>query len=239
MITKIKEYIAFGDFNSRDAGWYLQKREAPTPGEKEIVESIPYMQGELDFSSVLGERVFEPREITYEFKLPFKEYEDRKTAERMIKSQMVTKTEQKLFDTHDRRYYWMGKVKHIKVADDPIKKNLVATIVFKCYPFAFHENEYFDDVWDTFDFNNDFSAWTKWGVSGEKSIYFVNCGDTSISPTIKCSSNFNLIDDNGTIYNFKKGENTDFTLILKPGVNYFTAQGDGYISMHFSIEVMA
>ena len=27
MITKIKEYIAFGDFNSRDAGWYLQKRE--------------------------------------------------------------------------------------------------------------------------------------------------------------------------------------------------------------------
>ena len=41
MITKIKEYIEFGDFNSRDAGWYLQKREAPTPDEKEIVESIP------------------------------------------------------------------------------------------------------------------------------------------------------------------------------------------------------
>lgn len=49
MITKIKEYIAFGDFNSRDAGWYLQKREAPTPDEKEIVESIPFMQGVLDF----------------------------------------------------------------------------------------------------------------------------------------------------------------------------------------------
>ena len=47
MITKIKEYIAFGDFNSRDAGWYLQKREAPTPNEKEIVESIPFMQGVL------------------------------------------------------------------------------------------------------------------------------------------------------------------------------------------------
>lgn len=72
MITKIKEYISFGDFNSRDAGWYLQKREAPTPDEKEIVESIPYMQGELDFSSALGERVFESREITYEFKLPLR-----------------------------------------------------------------------------------------------------------------------------------------------------------------------
>ena len=59
MITKIKEYITFGDFDSRKSGWYLQKREAPTPDEKEIVESIPYMQGELDFSSALGERVFE------------------------------------------------------------------------------------------------------------------------------------------------------------------------------------
>lgn len=47
MITKIKEYIKFGDFNSRDSGWYLQKREAPTPDEKEIVESIPFMQGYL------------------------------------------------------------------------------------------------------------------------------------------------------------------------------------------------
>lgn len=239
MITKIKEYIQFGDFNSRDEGWYLQKRDAPTPDEKEIVESIPYLQGELDFSAVLGERVFEPREITYEFKLPNTIYKDRKVAERFIKSSMVTKTEGKLRDTHDQRYYWLGKVKNIKVTDDPIKKHLVATIVFKCYPFAFHENEFFDDVWDTFDFDNDFSAWTMWEVSGEKSIYFVNSGDTSISPTIKCSSNFKLIDGDGTIYNFKKGENTDFTLILQPGANYFTAQGDGYISMHYSIEVMA
>ena len=116
MITKIKEYITFGDFNSRDSGWYLQKREAPTPEEKEIVESIPFMQGELDFSSILGERVFKPREITYEFKLPFTEYESRKVAEREIKSRMATKTERKLFDTHDRRYFWIGNINNIKVA---------------------------------------------------------------------------------------------------------------------------
>ena len=71
MITKIKEYISFGDFNSRDAGWYLQKREAPTPDEKEIVESIPFMQGVLDLSRLLGQRVFESSELTYAFKLPF------------------------------------------------------------------------------------------------------------------------------------------------------------------------
>ena len=47
MITQIKEYIQFSDFNSKDAGWYLQSRDAPTPDKKEIVEQIPYLQGVL------------------------------------------------------------------------------------------------------------------------------------------------------------------------------------------------
>jgi len=109
MITQIKEYIQFGDFNSKDAGWYLQRREAPTPDKKEIVEQIPYLQGVLDFSDALGEVFFDRREITYEFKLPNKEYSDRKVAERFIKSSMTTKSESKLFDSHDQRYYWLGK----------------------------------------------------------------------------------------------------------------------------------
>ncbi|HFI0351880.1 TPA: hypothetical protein ACGOZT_001288 [Streptococcus suis] len=239
MITPIKEYIQFGDFNSKDEGWYLQSRDAPTPDEKEVVESIPYSQGELDFSAILGERVFEPREITYEFKLPNTVYQDRKVAERFIKSSMTTKTEQQLRDSHDQRYYWLGKIKSIKVADDPIKKNLVATIVFKCYPFAFHEDNYFDDVWDTFDFDNDFSTWTRWEVNGEKSIYFVNSGDTSISPVIECSNPFALTASDGTVYKFAKGNNSDFVLVLQPGVNYFKAQGNGTIAMHYNVEVMA
>ncbi len=242
MITQIKEYIQFGDFNSKDAGWYLQSREAPTPDKEEIVEQIPYLQGVLDFSDVLGEVFFDRREITYEFKLPNKDYPDRKAAERFIKSSMTTKSESKLFDSHDQRYYWLGKIKHIKVADDPIKKNLVATIVFKCYPFAFHEDEYFDDVWDTFDFENDNSTWTKWALGYEKKktpVYFVNSGDTSISPVIICSEDIALKDANGTIYNLKKGENRDFTLTLDIGINYFEAQGNGTLAMHYSNEVMA
>ncbi|MGF0070960.1 hypothetical protein [Streptococcus orisratti] len=239
MITPIKEYIQFGDFDSRVEGWYLQKRDAPTPDEKEIIESIPYMQGALDFSAILGERVFEPREITYEFKLPNTAYEDRKVAERYIKSSMTTKTERKLRDSHDRRYYWLGKIKSIRVADDPIKKNLVATIIFKCYPFAFHEDNYFDDVWDTFDFDNDFSTWTKWEINGERNIYFINSGDISTSPVIECSNPFTLTTSDGTVYKFAKGNNDDFALVLQPGVNYFKAQGNGTIAMHYNVEVMA
>jgi hypothetical protein len=239
MITQIKEYIQFGDFNSKDAGWYLQSRNAPTPDKKEIVEQIPYLQGVLDFSDALGEVFFDRREITYEFKLPNKGYSDRKVAERFIKSSMTTKSESKLFDSHDQRYYWLGKVKSIKVTDVPLKKHLIATIVFICYPFAFHVDDYFDDIWDTFDFENDFSNWTKWHINGQKEIYFVNGGDTSVSPTVICSSEIKLIDKKGKVYRFKKGENTDFVLSMKPGINHFTAQGKGTISLRFNAEVMA
>lgn len=239
MITQIKEYIQFGDFNSKDAGWYLQSRDAPTPDKKEIVEQIPYLQGVLDFSDALGEVFFDRREITYEFKLPNKDYPDRKVAERFIKSSMTTKSESQLFDTHDKRYYWLGKVKSIRVTDVPLKKHLIATIVFICYPFAFHADNYFDDVWDTFDFENDFSNWTKWDIKGQKEIYFVNGGDTSVSPTVICSSDITLIDKKGKTYKFQKGENNDFVLSIKSGINRFTAKGNGTISLRFNAEVMA
>lgn len=45
MITKIKEYITFGDFDSRKSGWYLQKREAPTPDEKRDRRVYPLYAG--------------------------------------------------------------------------------------------------------------------------------------------------------------------------------------------------
>ena len=127
----------------------------------------------------------------------------------------------------------------IKVTDVPLKKHLIATIVFICYPFAFHVDNYFDDVWDTFDFENDFSNWTKWDINGQKEIYFVNGGDTSVSPTVICSNEISLIDKKGKTYKFKKGENTDFVLSVKPGINRFTAKGNGTISLRFNAEVMA
>ena len=95
---------------------------------------------------------------------------------------------------------------------------------------------------DTFDFENDNSTWTKWYLGYEKKktpVYFVNAGDTSISPVIICSEDITLKDANGTIYYLKKGENKDFALTLDIGINYFEAQGNGTVAMHYSNEVMA
>ena len=73
------EGIQFYDFNSVNEGLRLTNRSAPTPDEKEIVEDIPYMQGVLDFSMLLGERVFNNRTLTYSFYTKSMSYRKRKS----------------------------------------------------------------------------------------------------------------------------------------------------------------
>ena len=79
------EGFAFANFNSADKGWWLTKRDAPTPKEKEITYSVPYSQGEEDFSNLDNQRFFEAREITYELLLVDDDYSYRKAKEKEIK----------------------------------------------------------------------------------------------------------------------------------------------------------
>lgn len=39
------EGFVFGSFDSREVGWWVVSREAPTPTENEIVEQVAYTQG--------------------------------------------------------------------------------------------------------------------------------------------------------------------------------------------------
>src|SRR5699024_11943405 len=63
-MIEIKEQIEVNKFNSKRLGLYLLNRDAPTPEEKEIIEDLPYSQGVLDFSMIMGERMFDNRTLT-------------------------------------------------------------------------------------------------------------------------------------------------------------------------------
>lgn len=235
----IKEYITFGDFNSKEMGLYLEAREAPTPDEKTITESIPGMQGVLDFSEVFGERVFENREITYQFKLLNTPYETRKHYEQRIKQQVMPIGKSVLFDTFSKNHYWVGKCKSVKVVHDAKKRNFIVTFIFDCYPFMYSQKDYFDDVWDTFSFDEDVSCFTKYDVRGSKIIVLYNSDNTSLSPEVIVDSPFTIVDSDGLSHRFSPSTSTDFTFQLKLGVNTLTIQGNGLIAFHFRVEVMA
>lgn len=143
-----EEGIVFGDWDSRERGWFLLERSAPTPSEQEVVETVPFRQGVFDFSAYNGDRYFKNREITYTFLYLRDDYEDRKLVEHEIKRELLPQTISNLVDTHDRFYHWSGKVKSISVTDDQEFGTLKAEVVFDCYPFAIRNGDEFDDIWD-------------------------------------------------------------------------------------------
>lgn len=195
------------------------------------------MQGVLDFSMILGERVFNQREITYKFKLFNTAYTQRKVVETRLKQQLMPYGEQALYDSHDKDYYWLGKCKSVEVEDDEKFKSLVATIVFKCYPFMIGKNTYFTDVWDDFNFETDVANFTKYDVNGTRTILLYNASTNSVKPEIVATGDFNVI-LNGEKFTFKKGKSSNILFSLTIGLNKLTVEGNGTISFHYRTEVM-
>lgn len=237
MSLEIHELIEFNNFNSKNENLYLIQREAPTPEEKSIIEDIPYMQGVLDFSMLLGERIFTNREITYTFQAFNYGYDKRKWLEQDIKRKLMMHDRSILRDTHDYGYYWLGKCQSVEVEDAHETSSLIATIIFNVYPFMFTENQWFDDVWDTFNFERDVANFTKYEVTGKKNIMLYNTGSVSVSPQVITTSNMKVTID-GEVYDYKSGTTDNLLLRLKPGMNNLTIQGTGIISFHFRHEVM-
>lgn len=237
MVVEIKEMIEFAGFNTKKNNLYLLSRDAPTPEEKEIIEDIPFLQGVLDFSMILGDRIFENREIKYEFLLIDSSYRDRAAFETMLKQKLMTCGQQKLYDSHDNSFYWLGKCKEITVEHDHRFDLMKATIVFDCYPFMFTIWNCFDDVWDIFDFDNGVAGFTKYKVSGSKDIVLINASSTTIGPEVEVTSDMKVIID-GQNYLYKKGSSTSLSMGLRPGINKITVEGNGTIHFHWHAEVM-
>ena len=225
-------------FNSKHEKLYLIERNAPTPEEKEILKDIPFKQGVLDFSTLLGGRVFKNREIEYVFMLFNTPYNQRKIVERNIKQKLMVHSKNKLFDTHDSNYYWLGKCKSVEVENGEQFNQLKVTITFDCYPYMFSNINYFDDYWDTFEFDEDVANYTKYIVKGSLDFPLFNAGSVAVKPEITVDNRFSVkVNDEAPIV-FEAGSKQDYYLSLRPGVNDVHVEGTGTIKFHYQKEVM-
>ncbi|RFE01068.1 hypothetical protein [Streptococcus parauberis] len=236
---EITELIQFKGFNSKDFGLFLLERDAPTPDEKEIIESIPLMQGELDFSMLTGDRIFESRELKYKFIALTRPYSERKILENTIKRLVMPHGKSNLYDTHDGKFFWYGKCKSVDVDDDAEYDCLTVVLTFKCYPLMYSYYDYFDDYFDNFNLDSDTAAFTKFPIAGATDILLYNPSDTAVSPKVIVSSQMTVTDDLGISYTFKTGTSVDYVLTLKRGINKLKVTGNGTIAFHFRSEVMA
>ena len=237
-MVEIIEKIQFNKFDSKELGFYLISRDAPTPDEKELIEDLPFVQGEYDFSMLTGERIFKNRKISYVFHYFNAPYEIRKKVENKTKALLMMNGQSKIIDSHDPGYYWFGKCESVQVDDDESKRKLIIKIEFNCYPYLIALDSAFNDEWDTFDLEDGVAQFYKYRIKGKREINLTNYGSVSTSPIIKVSDPMKLT-LNDSVIELKKGKNEDFFIKLSVGENILNVTGNGTFEIDMRLEVMA
>ncbi|MEJ6358747.1 phage tail protein, partial [Lactiplantibacillus plantarum] len=143
------EYVKFANFDSRELNLFLTSRTASNPPVKEVSESISYMDGAIDFSDILGRRIFDNRTLEYQFTALGLKYNERKLLEQKCKRLLLIPMRQPIYDSHDLPCYWLGKASSISITDDSANKTLQLTVQFNVSPYALRKGQ-FDDIWDNF-----------------------------------------------------------------------------------------
>lgn len=238
-MIEITEYIEFGQFNSKDEGFYLIDRSADTPSEKTVTENLNYSNGVLDFSNITGERFYNQRTITYKFSIFNVDYDTRKAIENKCKRLLMQPVDTRLYDSHDRGYYWIGKAQSVKADDDASGRTLSLTVEFSLYPFAIKNNtdvDTFDD-WDNFDLINDFMQPFSYSVQNTMDIDLMNIGENSLSPSVVTNGPITII-KNGQSYSFDTTKSKDYLFSLEPGNNHITVQGTANVRFIIQSEVL-
>lgn len=237
MTLSIKEYIQFGSFDSREYGMRLVERSAPTPSEKEKKESVPFMHGHYDFGSILGERLFENRPVSYTFHLNEKNYSKRKHTQTSLENKLMREGVTTLVDTYSPNYFYRGKCTSVSTADDHVYKRLIVNVEFDCYPFKVSQTAEGSDIWDTFNFELDVMQNVDYTINGTEIITLINPGTPSVSPQVTTSSEMTIQFEN-QLYVFPAGTSKNEGMRLHSGENDLIITGNGTIAFNFYKELM-
>lgn len=221
--------------HTREYGMWLVNRQAPTPSEKQIIESVPFMQGVYDFSNILGERVYENRSLTYVFEIKQQDYERRKINQTAIENWLKKDGVAPLYDDHARGYYYMAKCTSINT--DDFYGGLRVTTTWDAYPFKISELPEGHDIWDEFNFELDVAIPSEIEVNGTETVNLYNIGMSSKSPKITTTAPMSII-KNGITYNLPAGEIQDEDFRLMVGDNNLTIVGNGTIKFEWYKELL-
>lgn len=221
--------------HTKEYNMWLVDRSAPTPQEKSITETVPFMNGLYDFSDILGERTFENRSLSYTFEILQMDYTDRKSIQTSIENWLMKDGYAPLYDDHAKNYYYIAKCVSVNI--DDITGGLSVNIEFDAYPFKISELKEGHDIWDEFNFELDVSIPVDFTIDGQETINLLNVGMPSVVPIITASNAMTIVKGN-TTYNVPIGESKSESFRLMPGENEMTITGNGTISFEYFKELI-
>jgi len=239
-----KHYIEFGsfdgennNFDSRRFRLNLHERTATTPSEKEVTASIPYMQGVVDISNLIGNRVYENREITYTF-YRFGVQKGSATAfQTTIENLLMQQFNQRLNDSYEPDFHYRGKCQEVVVIDDYEKNRLRVEITFDLYPFKIDNRMESADHFDPFNFDLDaFQEGLSFSVTANNNrFHLYNSSQRVHVPGVQVVNGANVVLRSNSIEHLLSTNNwqnyPNFRLF--PGMNVIELSASGTATVRF------
>lgn len=228
--------ITYKDKHSyTDFGLTIKAKDINPPKKTKIKETVPYMNGAYDFSNLYGEQIYGERTLTYIFNLFCKSKTELNVKKIEILDWLLNSFKTQLKDDTIPDFYFNAECENVDFKEDGQFAEITATFV--AYPFKIAISNEGTDVWDTFNFELDYAQDTKFSVVGSKNIEIYNLSSKKITPTVVCSSDFDII-QGSTTYHFEIGTTKDWRFNFDKGLNALLLKGNGNIEFIFKREVL-
>lgn len=229
----------FGNKKSNDDfGLMIVDVVVSNPSVNTITKTLPFMNGQYDFSELYGGQTYSTREVKIIVAL----------------NGLVDSSRTRLNIAYDNVINWLFNTGMSTLKIDFIEHNFTGRvisvgekerflnsesieIIFECDPFRVADYYEGHDIWDIFNFETDYAQQTAFTITNPTDITLYNPSATSITPTVICTSDM-TIQMNDTTYKFVAGITNDYRFKLAKGENHMTIQGQGNIEFKFRKEVL-
>ena len=199
---------------------------------------IPNSNIYYDYERVFGD-LYEERTLEYDFLVMLPNALSEEDME-YIKSQVINwltpGVEHRIEDSAIPFYYFIGE---ISSAPEWSQDNGYGTLKVKinCYPYKISVDDMADDLWDSFDFNNDVAQLLEFEVTKETTERIYNASSTAVSPKLIVTGNV-TVEAHGEKVTLNAGTYTETEIKLNVGWNDVKLSGNGTIKFSFHKEVL-
>lgn len=235
-LISILRGVTFNNIHNNTIGVVMHSKVIQSPSKKKIKMTVPYMNGDYDFSTIgsNGEITYEDRDITVVFGLPTGTKEQLQIMYSKVLEWLVdVDGKQKLIFDDIKDYYYMAEVEETTTFEQTMEFGKLE-VKFKAKPLKYSIEYIGSNIWDTFNFEEDYLQESYYDISGSRTITIQNPKRT-VRPIINCNSPMTLI-QNGKTYNLAVGDNKLYGFYLVNQANTLTINGTGRINFIFRKE---
>lgn len=200
---------------------------------------IPNTNIYYDYASVFGD-LYEERILEYTFLIAGPYALNEAEMERYkadVANWLMPGQEHYLFDSAIPFFYFVGEVQNGPEWEQVDNGYGTFKVKFSCYPYKIKQDDEFDDLWDSFDFENDIAQDLSFTVNGEKEIKVYNTGSVAVYPKLVVTGQVE-ISVNGFSHTYTAGTYEDKLWKLARDLNTLTLNGNGTLEIHFHKEVL-